>query len=77
MGAVPSAYHTNDHVARGLARLPAHGPKVETVVQVDVAATGVPIQPVILDPGEGQCMGAVGEPRKRLHCLMCFGYGGD
>jgi len=26
---------------------------------------------------EGQCMGAVGEPRKRPHCLMCFGYGGD
>jgi hypothetical protein len=25
----------------------------------------------------GQCMGAVGEPRKRPHCLMCFGYGGD
>jgi len=24
---------------------------------------------------EGQCMGAVGEPRKRPHCLMCFGYG--
>jgi len=22
-------------------------------------------------------MGAVGEPRKRPHCLMCFGYGGD
>jgi hypothetical protein len=26
---------------------------------------------------EGQRMGAVGEPRKRPHCLMCFGYGGD
>ena len=26
---------------------------------------------------EGQGMGAVGEPRKRPHCLMCFGYGGD
>jgi hypothetical protein len=26
---------------------------------------------------EGQSMGAVGEPRKRPHCLMCFGYGGD
>src|SRR5262249_1125143 len=26
---------------------------------------------------EEQCMGAVGEPRKRPHCLMCFGYGGD
>src|SRR5215831_1385530 len=25
---------------------------------------------------QGQCMGAVG-PRKRPHCLMCFGYGGD
>ena len=24
---------------------------------------------------EGQCMGAVGEPRKRPHCLMCLGYG--
>ena len=24
---------------------------------------------------EGQCMGAVVEPRKRPHCLMCFGYG--
>src|SRR5262249_51248351 len=26
---------------------------------------------------ERQRMGAVGEPRKRPHCLMCFGYGGD
>jgi hypothetical protein len=26
---------------------------------------------------EGQCMRAVGEPRKRPHYLMCFGYGGD
>src|SRR6516162_9556567 len=24
---------------------------------------------------EGQCMRAVGEPRKRPHYLMCFGYG--
>src|SRR6516162_4835287 len=24
---------------------------------------------------EGQCRGAVGEPRKRPHCLMCFGTG--
>jgi len=22
-------------------------------------------------------VGAVGEPRKRPHCLMCFGYGED
>ena len=26
---------------------------------------------------EGQCMRAVGEPRKRPLYLMCFGYGGD
>src|SRR5215471_14936630 len=25
---------------------------------------------------EGQCISAVGEPRKRPHCLMCLGYGG-
>jgi hypothetical protein len=25
----------------------------------------------------GAVHGAVGEPRKRPHCLMCFGYGGD
>jgi hypothetical protein len=25
----------------------------------------------------GQCISAVDEPRKRPHCLMCLGYGGD
>src|SRR5262249_61814028 len=28
---------------------------------------------VVVTPMGGQRMGAVGEPRKRPHCLMCFG----